>query len=77
MSEAGLEREPLTVALVRQQVAAVEAASCDSQRAHGAEDELYTSVLTAIATGRHEGSPAELAAEALRARDLLFARWYS
>ncbi len=42
---------------------------------HAAEDQLHSDVLQAIADGAPNG--AELAAEALKTRDLDFSRWYA
>ena len=49
------------------------AAMGDSDRAHSAEDALYRDVLQAIADGATNA--AELAAEALKTRELDFSRW--
>ena len=51
----------------------IEAFSWDPGRAHSMEDSLYIVVLTAIKDGVE--LPEELAALALEARDIKFARW--
>jgi hypothetical protein len=52
------------------------AASDDA--AHAREDALYVKVLQAIAHGELRGSTArECAAEALKASEIEFSRWYS
>lgn len=45
----------------------------DDERAHGLEDELWERVLQAIAAGAENSR--ELAAEALKTKDMAFARW--
>lgn len=47
----------------------------DDERAHAMEDDLYKAVLCAIATYRTDNTAAQLAAEALKAHDIEFARW--
>lgn len=47
----------------------------DNEAAHSLEDKLFRDVLTAIA--RSENDQGELAREALKARELRFARWMS
>ncbi|GAA4928990.1 hypothetical protein GCM10023224_05470 [Streptomonospora halophila] len=47
----------------------------DNEAAHCDEDALYIEVLRAVAQGAPNA--AELAAEALHARDLDFTRWYA
>jgi len=46
----------------------------DDEHAHGLEDEMYRSVLAAIADGAAE-DPAGMARLALSAGDIEFARW--
>lgn len=52
-----------------------EVAKYDDESAHGYEDEMYVSVLEAVAAGHTQS--ALLAAEALKARDIDFCRWYA
>lgn len=58
---------------VRERVAAIEADRYDDETAHGREDSLWESVLQHIADGGPDGQA--LAAEALKTRDIDFARW--
>lgn len=72
---------PLTVEIVRALVAKIAGArfpsgNFDDESAHADEDELYQAVLSAIATGACD-DPAGCAAEALKTKDLDFARWYA
>lgn len=48
---------------------------CASEDAHRARDLLYIDVLRHVADG-HDGSVCAFAAEALRAEDVPFSRWY-
>ena len=47
----------------------------DAEAAHGAEDDLWQDVLTAIKDGAPEA--ADLASEALKTREIDFPRWYA
>jgi hypothetical protein len=47
----------------------------DDEHAHALEDSLYIRVLKEIAAG--SANPAALAAEALKAGDIEFSRWYA
>ncbi|QBJ94514.1 hypothetical protein D0Z67_29545 (plasmid) [Streptomyces seoulensis] len=51
------------------------AASGDDEEQHGMEDSLYEDVLKAIAEGAPNAS--ELAAAALKTKDMDFSRWYA
>ena len=68
--------EPLTVAWVGAQAAAIAARRADDERAHRAEDRLHQTVLRAIADGRC-ADPAECARAALQTLELSFSRWYA
>lgn len=48
----------------------------DCETAHGLEDDLYRTVLTAIADGV-AAQPQLMAFEALRSAEIDFARWYA
>lgn len=48
----------------------------DSEVDHGTEDAIYQGVLEAIATGTAT-DPGACAAEAIKAADISFARWYA
>lgn len=65
----------MTVDEVKARVSAVDKASWDEEDAHAKEDEVYKDVLRAIAAGAPNA--AALAAEAIKAADLDFARWYA
>lgn len=58
---------------VRRRVAMIESIKDDDESAHAAEDRLYKDVLCAIAEGCR--NPSLLAATALVATDIEFARW--
>jgi hypothetical protein len=66
----------LTKDAVAARVEQIAASSGDDERAHGMEDSLYSDVLQQIADGTLRGAAArDVAAEALKAADLEFARW--
>ncbi len=65
----------LTVADVTAEVERIRAMRFDDEMAHNAEDELHQRVLAAIADGNTGDPPAVLAREALKTRDIEFARW--
>lgn len=67
----------LTVKAIEDLVAEVAACAGDEEIAHGKEDALLFTVLKAIASGDHEGTPAELAAAAVRVSSIDFNRWYA
>lgn len=60
---------------VEEQIALISAASGDDERQHGLEDSLYEDVLKAIAEGAPNAS--ELAAAALKTKEMEFCRWYA
>lgn len=66
-------RGPLTVAAVRARVEDIRASAGDDEAAHGMEDQLFESVLRAVADG-HPQSVA-MAKAALRSLELDFERW--
>lgn len=71
-----MDEKYLTLAEVREAVKSIEALIWDYESAHSLEDELYVKVLRAIAAGGlSEGHGAALAEEALKVRELDFARW--
>ncbi len=66
----------LTVEQVEKVVDAIEACAGDPEGAHSMEDDLYRTVLRAIAEERHEEGEARwLAEKALQTRGLDFPRW--
>lgn len=60
---------------VQDQLRLIEATAYDDESAHGHEDEMYVSVLEAVAAGHPQS--ALLAAEALKAYEMDFCRWYA
>ena len=58
---------------VRNRVATIDNIRHDHEAAHATEDDLYRDVLERIAEGTPQA--AELAEEALRTKDIDFARW--
>lgn len=60
---------------IRDRIAAINNIRHDDEAAHGEEDDLHQDVLQAIADGAAD--PDALAREALRTKDLDFARWYA
>lgn len=58
---------------IHTRIARIYANRSDDEAAHAAEDDLHTDVLKAIADGAPNS--AELAREALRTKDIDFARW--
>lgn len=73
----------MTIEDVRLRLAQIRAMSSDDESAHAEEDQLYKDVLTEIARlkGATDHPPAvwaaEMAAEALKAREIGFSRWYA
>lgn len=68
----------LTVKAIEDLVAGVAAlADKDEETAHCKEDALLFTVLQAIASGEHEGAPAEIATAALAVLKLDYSRWYA
>lgn len=63
----------MTLDEVLQRVAHIESINADDEAAHSEEDQLHQAVLQAIALG--SPYPQELAALALKTRDIEFARW--
>lgn len=66
----------MTLEQCKQRILEIVAVSHDPEHAHRLEDELYESVLAAIADESTD-NPAGLAAIALTARQILFERWYA
>lgn len=66
----------MNVEWVQRKVANIERESHDPESAHAREDELLYAVLAAIADGRAE-DPRAVAAEAMKAGDVSFPRWYA
>jgi hypothetical protein len=64
----------ITPTIVRERVEAIREAAEDDEFAHGLEDSLYEDILRAIADGRCL-DPVACATEALKTRDINFARW--
>lgn len=58
---------------VKNEVARIEAMKDDDELAHSSEDDLHQAVLHQIALGHPQS--AEMAKEALRTRNIYFARW--
>ncbi len=72
----------LTPAKVAERVRLIAAADGDPELAHSREDDLYWDVLSEIARYSHVDSGvgrfcAQLAAEALKTKDVDFPRWYA
>lgn len=73
----------MTLADVRLRLVEIRAQSSDGESAHLAEDRLYEDVLTEIArlNGASNHPPAvwaaEMAAEALKAKEIKFSRWHA
>ncbi len=65
----------LTVAWIRQQVAAIKEVQADDEAAHSKEDALWAKVLMAIADERCDDPASHCAGEALNTQKLNFARW--
>lgn len=68
-----LEDSNMTIDEVRERVEEIKAIRGDDEAAHGREDELWEDVLSFISGTA--GLPAVLAVEALKTRDIAFARW--
>jgi hypothetical protein len=66
----------MTTADVQAAVERIRSLAHDDESAHVEEDNLYVSVLQAIADGTAE-DPAGMAALALEATDIKFSRWYA
>lgn len=64
----------MTPEQIRAIVAKIEAMRDDDEAAHSEEDSLHVRVLMSIAAGQAE-DPAACAAEALKTREIDFARW--
>ena len=63
---------------VKAKVAEIEAIKTDDETAHSMEDDLYSEILQAVASGELKGAAAKgCAAEALKTRDIGFSRWYA
>lgn len=73
IQHAATTEQLLTVEDVARRLAAIHAEQHDDEAAHGMADDLYRDVLTAIANGAPDAGI--LAAAALRAETLDFARW--
>lgn len=73
----------MTIDDVRLRLSQIRAMSSDDESAHHAEDTLYKDVLAEIARlkGATDHPPAvwaaEMAAEALKAKEIEFSRWYA
>lgn len=65
----------MTIDDVQKRVEGIRYEADDDATAHSMEDDLYIDVLEAIASGAD--SPEKLAAEALKAQEIEFYRWYS
>jgi hypothetical protein len=64
----------MDVKSVEQEVERIRELRYDDEAAHGAEDDLWESVLRAIASGETD-DPAAIAAAALKTKTIEFARW--
>ena len=73
-SDSARKKYHMTIEEVQERLAKIEAVSGDDEAAHGLQDGLYVAVLMAIAEGDTD-DPAALAAEALKVKDIVFARW--
>jgi len=49
----------------------------DNEEAHALEAALFVDTLKAIASGMDRDAAAEMAAEALKSRDIEFTRWFA
>ena len=65
----------MTLDEVKERVRSVRNAAGDSEAAHLMEDNLYFEVLQHIANGGDNAQ--ELAAEAIKAQDIDYVRWYA
>lgn len=63
----------MTVQDIADKIAEIKAEANDDESAHCDEDDLHLAVLKAIADGAP--NPAELAAEAIKTREIRFWRW--
>jgi hypothetical protein len=64
----------MDVKSVEQEVERIRELRYDDEAAHGAEDDLWESVLRAIASGETD-DPAGIAAAALKTKTIEFVRW--
>lgn len=69
------KKKHMTVEEVEAKVQAIDDNKRDSESAHGDEDDLHQDVLKAIADGAPHAK--ELAAAALKTKDIEFSRWYA
>lgn len=69
-----MKGEKLTVEDVKARVEEIRRIAVDDEVAHSTEDDLHQNVLSAIAEGSCD-DPAACAKEALKTRDIKFARW--
>ena len=67
----------MKLADVRRKLQLIQSLSGDAELAHMEEKALYESVLETIASARWLDSPAVLANEALKAREIRFPRWFA
>jgi hypothetical protein len=65
---------PMTIDGVRECVETIAKVCDDDEVAHNLEDALYEAVLREFASG-HDGAVPDLAREALKTKDIDFARW--
>ncbi len=65
----------MTLDEIREAVAAIGRVAHDPERAHALQDDLFESVLLEIAQGSGSADPVDLAAEALKVREIQFPRW--
>lgn len=68
--------DEITVESIRQRIQHIERIQNDDEAAHVLEDELYLSVLTAIAEGKCD-NPMQFAQEAIKCCEIDMQRWYS
>lgn len=69
----------ITWAHIRDRLKHIKALAGDPEAAHSEEDDLWFEVLKEIAEGYLEelGEARQLAQEAIKSRDIEFARWYA
>ncbi|MFD7661069.1 hypothetical protein [Streptomyces sp. NPDC059788] len=68
----------MDVSRVRDRIAVIaKSASSDVEQAHGLEDDLYRDVLKVIAQTSSDPRARALAAEAIKASEIDFERWYA
>lgn len=65
----------ITLEEIKERLEEIRSLAYDDETAHSRQDSLYLDVLTAIASGAKNAR--QLAAEAIKADDIEFSRWYA